>query len=339
MGDGVKRANEFVVGVVVLVSVALVVAAALWLSETRISRKEQLHTVRFVSVGGLKVTTPVTYRGVRVGRIEAIRLTSDNWVEADVRIYAGVALPAEPIVVGAPSSLFGEWTATIMPAEQAPDDPNVRQMLSAAAKPGGSVWPGATLPDVGQLTAQASRIAADIAVLSDRVQTAFDSNAVIELRQSIRDFGAITNKLVQFTQSQTSRLNQITGNVQTTSEQVAGASHDVRSIMARIDSATNEGQLQDVMNNAQATSADLQQSAADLRDLMAAARANEASLVHVLVAADSLLSAIQSGQGTLGKLAADSALYNETTNTVKELHGLLQDIRANPRRYFSFSVF
>jgi hypothetical protein len=24
---------------------------------------------------------------------------------------------------------------------------------------------------------------------------------------------------------------------------------------------------------------------------------------------------------------------------VKELHGLLQDIRANPRRYFSFSVF
>lgn len=334
-----KRANEFVVGVVVLVSVALVVAAALWLSETRISRKEQLHTVRFVSVGGLKVTTPVTFRGVRVGRIEAIRLTSDNWVEADVRIYAGVALPAEPIVVGAPSSLFGEWTATIMPAEQAPDDPNVRQMLSAAAKPGGSAWPGATLPDVGQLTAQASRIAADIAVLSDRVQTAFDSNAVIELRQSIRDFGAITNKLVQFTQSQTSRLNQITGNVQTTSEQVAGASHDVRSIMARIDSATNEGQLQDVMNNAQATSADLQQSAADLRDLMAAARANEASLVHVLVAADSLLSAIQSGQGTLGKLASDSALYNETTNTVKELHGLLQDIRANPRRYFSFSVF
>ena len=334
-----KRANEFVVGVVVLVSVALVVAAALWLSETRISRKEQLHTVRFVSVGGLKVTTPVTYRGVRVGRIEAIRLTSDNWVEADLRIYAGVALPAEPIVVGAPSSLFGEWTATIMPAAQAPDDPNVRQMLSAAAKPGGSAWPGATLPDVGQLTAQASRIAADIAVLSDRVQTAFDSNAVIELRQSIRDFGAITNKLVQFTQSQTSRLNQITGNVATTSEQVAGASHDVRSIMARIDSATNEGQLQDVMNNAQATSADLQQSAADLRDLMAAARANEASLVHVLVAADSLLSAIQSGQGTLGKLAADSALYNETTSTVKELHGLLQDIRANPRRYFSFSVF
>jgi phospholipid/cholesterol/gamma-HCH transport system substrate-binding protein len=339
VGDGVKRANEFIVGVVVLVSVALVVAAALWLSETRISRKEQLHTVRFVSVGGLKVTTPVTYRGVRVGRIEAIRLTSDNWVEADVRIYAGVALPAEPIVVGAPSSLFGEWTATIMPAEQAPDDPNVRQMLSAAAKPGGSAWPGATLPDVGQLTAQASRIAADIAVLSDRVQTAFDSNAVIELRQSIRDFGAITNKLVQFTQSQTSRLNQITGNVATTSEQVAGASHDVRSIMARIDSATNEGQLQDVMNNAQATSADLQQSAADLRDLMAAARANEASLVHVLVAADSLLTAIQSGQGTLGKLAADSALYNETTSTVKELHGLLQDIRANPRRYFSFSVF
>ena len=44
-----KRANEFIVGVVVLLAIALVVAGALWLSETRLSRKEQLHTVRFVS--------------------------------------------------------------------------------------------------------------------------------------------------------------------------------------------------------------------------------------------------------------------------------------------------
>ena len=68
--------------------------------------------------------------------------------------------------------------ATLIPMEQIPDDPNVRQAISEASMGAGSKWPGATLPDIGQLTAQASRIATDIAAVANRVQTAFDSQAV-----------------------------------------------------------------------------------------------------------------------------------------------------------------
>ena len=38
-------------------------------------------------------------------------------------------------------------------------------------------------------------------------------------------------------------------------------------------------------------------------------------------------------------LATDSTLYRETTPTMIELRQLLADIQANPRKYFSFSVF
>ena len=61
---------------------------------------------------------------------------------------------------------------------------------------------------------------------------------------------------------------------------------------------------------------------------MAAARANEASLVRVLQQADSLMTKIQQGNGTLGMLATDSTLYRETTATVIQFRELLTDIQA-----------
>jgi phospholipid/cholesterol/gamma-HCH transport system substrate-binding protein len=189
------------------------------------------------------------------------------------------------------------------------------------------------------LTAQASRIASDIAALTGRVQNVFDTNAVVELRQSIKDFGAITARLSQFTNSQTSRLNRIGGNLEVTSEAAMNGSASARDVLARIDSSTRSGHIQSIVSNADTTSADIKAAAADLRSLMAAANKSQGNLVHVLQVADTLLSRIQSGQGTLGRLAADSALYVETTATMRELHSLIQDIRANPRRFFSFSVF
>ena len=334
-----KRRNEFLVGLTVLAGLALIVGGALWLSETDIGHRQRMHTARFRTVGSVSVGTPVTFRGVRVGRVEAIRLAEENWVEADLRIYQGVDLPSHPAAIAASRSLFGDWAITVVSRDQPLEDPNIARLITEAAAAGGDVWPGATLPDVGQLTAQAGRIASDIASLTNRVQEAFDTNAVRELRRSIKDFTDIMDQLVGFTKNQTSLLNKVTGNVAATSDVVASASTNFQATLARIDSATSNGQLQSIMNSTQATSADIQKAAADLRSLMDAARSHETSLVHVLLAADSLMTKIQAGQGTLGMLATDSTLYRETTATIVQLRQLLLDIQANPRKYFKFSVF
>lgn len=334
-----KRRHEFLVGLTVLAGLALVVGGALWLSETDIGHRQRMHTARFRTVGSVSVGTPVTFRGVRVGRVEAIRLAQENWVEADLRIYQGVDLPSRPAAIAASRSLFGDWAITVVSRDQPQEDPNIAHLIEEAAAAGGDVWPGATLPDVGQLTAQAGRIASDIASLTNRVQEAFDTNAVRELRRSIKDFTDIMDQLVGFTKNQTSLLNKVTGNVATTSDVVASASSNFQATLARIDSATSNGQLQNIVNSTQATSADIREAAADLRSLMDAARTHETSLVHVLLAADSLMTKIQAGQGTLGMLATDSTLYRETTATIVQLRQLLLDIQANPRKYFKFSVF
>jgi phospholipid/cholesterol/gamma-HCH transport system substrate-binding protein len=333
-----KGRNEFLVGLVLLVGLAAILGGALWLGEKDWGKRQQLYAARFRTVGGLTPGAPVTLRGVRVGRVEVIRLNGD-WVEADLKIVEGVDLPTNPAVIAASQSLFGEWTATIVSRDQPQDDPNVKQMIEETAAPGGPDWPGATLPDVGQLTAQAGRIATDIAAVAERVQTTFDSTAVRELRQSISDFGQIVNRLLRFTEVQTSRLNQVTGNVDSASGAVLAASRDLHALLARADTATDNGQLQTVMTNAAATSGDVRQAASDLRAIVGAVNAHQTDLVTALVAMDSVLSRIQAGQGTLGMLSQDTVLYHQATATMKDLRQLIQDIQTNPRKYFKFSVF
>ena len=47
---------------------------------------------------------------------------------------------------------------------------------------------------------------------------------------------------------------------------------------------------------------------------------------------------VNSGQGSAGKLVSDQALYDKLNTMVDTMDSLLKDIRANPRRYFKFSL-
>ena len=334
-----KRENEFAVGIVMIAALAVVVVGALWLSGAHLGKTEAVYTARFRTVGGLGVGNPVVLRGVRVGRVEGIRLAPGNWVEADLKIYTGVTLPDKPAVIAASASLFGEWAATLISSDPLPNDPNVRQALTEAQAVGGGKWPGATLPDIGQLTAQASRIATDIATVSARVQTAFDSEAVSDLRRSIRDFGQVADRLARVTNEQAGVIGDVGSNLQKSSEVLTRAATDLGATLGRVDSATNQGQLATILNNTAAASTDLRGASQDLREFLGAANKNQESLVRVLTSADTVLSRIANRSGTLGLLVADSALYRETTLTMIQLRQLLSDIQANPRKYFTFSVF
>ena len=334
-----KRSNEFAVGLAVLAALALVIGGALWLSESDVNQKKTTYAARFRTVGGLGVGAPVTLRGVRVGRVEAIRLVEDEWVETVFSIDRVVELPQKPAVISASASLFGEWSANIVPFQPLPTDPNVREALVESDRAGGLAWPGATLPDIGQLTAQASRIAGDVADVTQRIGQAFDSTALKNLQQSVKDLTAISSRLVRFANAQTDRIDRVSENVATTAEAFTGVAKSFQGAVAQLDSATSEGQLRDILDNSRASSADIRAAAADLRSIMAAARSNEASLVRVVRAADSLMGRLQAGNGTLGLLASDSALYYETTKTVVEFRALLADIKAHPSKYLKISVF
>jgi phospholipid/cholesterol/gamma-HCH transport system substrate-binding protein len=331
--------SDLSVGAAVVGAMVVVIMAAIWLGDLGPSGPKSLHTARFRTVGGVKVGDPVVLRGVKVGRVEAIRLAADDWVETDLRVTQPDDLPTTPVAIAVSASLFGEWQIAVLDSARAPGDPEVASALAEARLNAGSSWPGATLPDIGQLTAQASRIAGDISAVTNRVQEAVDSAAIGDIRGSVRDLRRMADQLLAFTEAQTASMNRVVGNAAGSSDDIAQATKHLQNTLQRIDSSTASGEISAMVADARSASAELKAAGGDLRLLTSTVSNERDRMVHILAATDSLLTRLQQGQGTLGMLSSDTTLYTEATKTVVQLRTLLADIQVNPRRYFRFSVF
>ena len=178
-----------------------------------------------------------------------------------------------------------------------------------------------------------------MASVATRVRTAFDSTAVAQLQQSIRDFGGIAQKINDFTEQQTNLLRGVGSNLQQGSDVLANAAVSLQNSLARVDSATNQGELKTILQNTQATSANMRDASQGFREIVGVAQENQQSIVRTLQAADTVMTRLANKSGTLGMLIGDTTLYSETTKAVEQLRSLLADIQANPRKYFKFSVF
>lgn len=52
-----------------------------------------------------------------------------------------------------------------------------------------------------------------------------------------------------------------------------------------------------------------------------------------------ILESVETGDGTLGKLLKDEEMYNNLTNSSKELEELLREMKLHPKRFVHFSLF
>jgi len=165
------------------------VVARLWLSGAHLGRTEAVYIGPVPHGGRLAWATPWCCGACGFGGWRR-SLASGNWVEADLKIYAGRAAPAPPAVIAASASLFGEWAASLVPVDQAPNDPNIRQASAEAQarRRGGSKMAGRPRsPTIGQLTAQRAASRPTLRPFFEpHPNRPFDSTAVTELRRSIR---------------------------------------------------------------------------------------------------------------------------------------------------------
>ena len=53
----------------------------------------------------------------------------------------------------------------------------------------------------------------------------------------------------------------------------------------------------------------------------------------------SLLDRIDRGEGTLGRLALDDALYTNLNQAAESFAALVEDVRVNPNKYINISIF
>jgi phospholipid/cholesterol/gamma-HCH transport system substrate-binding protein len=333
-----KRLNDFVVGITIVVATALIVGATLWMKQSDLGRRRHEVVGRFRDVGNVKVGAHVVLRGVRSGRVRSMELAPDGWVLVHLSLEPGTEVPDDPVVLLNEASLFGEWQATLMSRQALPRDQDVAQQI-AESSIDRSAMPGATLPGIAKLTAVAGAIAGDVANVAERFQVAFDDTAARELRLSIRNVAELSNVLAQTVKVQSRNLGAMSEDVNKGVASLVQASEDVRQIAERFDSSTARGEVRQVVEDAATAARELRETSRRLLALSGQLGESQRHLDSFLATGDSVMGKINRGQGSLGRLVNDSTFYQTSDSLMRELLALVTDIRKNPRRYVNVRIF
>jgi phospholipid/cholesterol/gamma-HCH transport system substrate-binding protein len=145
-------------------------------------------------------------------------------------------------------------------------------------------------------------------VLSGLEKLLADST-VASAQGSVGEMEALLAELSAVVKEQRSTLRTLTRTLAASADSLEGATPDARRAIVRADSA---------MAVLARTGEDLDRAAVSLR---------------------TLLDRIERGEGTLGRLSTDDALYQNVNRAAESLTTLLDDVRANPKKYINVSIF
>jgi phospholipid/cholesterol/gamma-HCH transport system substrate-binding protein len=325
--------NEVRVGVVLILGIVLIVFGTIWLQGWRIGREEQEVTGWFREVGQIQRGNPVKLRGVHIGRVEAITLDpAAAGVAVRLSVAADVTLPEDPVVLLAPESLFGDWQAEIHSRSRYP-------FYDYAISPDPAIVPGYSLPDMSRLTAVADRIAENLAVITDRVELAFTDETALNIREAIDNIQRVTARLTGLVEAQEQTVRDVASGLETTTETLQRAAESAGRTFEHIEAAIAQGQLSAIVANVDRLTRQVDTLSQALimasRDMGGAA----ASADSVFASLRAISRALEEGEGTLGLLLQDTALYGELVLTSSLVQDLIRDFQRNPRRYINLRVF
>jgi len=337
------RGREFLVGLVIIVSVTVAVIGTLWL-QGRTFGPVRTAAVLTESVGQLAEGNAVTYRGVRIGQVQAIGVLDDgSGVEVVLLLREAVQLPGDPAVVFGPESLFGDWQAEIVSRASYPSFPFFEVPVGFAAPDteGAVSRPlgGYALPELSRLTASAEEIATNLESLTNRFELAFNEETASSLATAIANIQAITEEVRELVAQQGRVASSITANADTALSEIELAAGAARRTFERVDEMMDEGEVEALFADLQDVASNLRMVSGELADTTSGVGVTLGRADSAFARLDRIAARIESGEGALGRLLSDSTLAVRAEDVLEQLDALLADLRENPQRYLRLSIF
>ncbi|HVP39376.1 MAG TPA: MlaD family protein [Candidatus Saccharimonadales bacterium] len=307
--SGDIRWGQVQIGVVVVGAALFLLWAALRGGDAVLIGKKKAFRVQFKDVKGLVVGAPVRLNGLEVGQVESISLdrfatTHTVEVRASVNRICWPYIRRDSEASIAAISFFGDKFLQVTAGS--PDQPQV--------PPEGEIR-SVELPD-------------PMEVISGRESPLTQMGPLITSLDSL----AARTERGEGSLGRTLRSAQL-------HDELVGLARDLRELSRGL--LHNQEEVSHAVVRMGATVDSLGRS---LEGGGSVGRAlhDPALYDHLASAAarlDSLTGEAASGRGTLGKLARDEQLYNESQALVRDMRKLLQDMQANPRKYIKISIF
>lgn len=300
--------NEFRVGVLAVVALALLVGGIRFLQGTSLLGNTYPLIAHFEAAEGVVAGTPVTVRGITVGSVDRVSLAETKGVRVRMRIQDDVQLP--------------EGTTASVGGLAALDDVSVSLSRANEGEPlsAGDRIPTVEQGTLDELQERALPIAERVdSVLAQTSGTLSEAQRVLSgsepnvqrLTENLRSASA---GIDAFVQRERAPMRRTIGHL----EHTAAA---LEALVDTLDRDTLAQAVQDAeqtMRYTRRTARSLEQSAEDLEAILADLRA---------------------GQGTAGRLLNDPRLYRRADSISLRMDRILKDFEENPGRYISLEIF
>jgi phospholipid/cholesterol/gamma-HCH transport system substrate-binding protein len=316
----VKISREFKIGVVMVCAIAAFIWGLSFLKGTNLfGRKFYLYAL-YPKIENLFPANPVQINGYKIGQIKSIGLVQRNGrnlVLVKMLINDPVRIPRHSIARAVSADLLGSKAIEIIfsqDIEYTKDGDTLNAETEQGIKESFN-------RQIAPLQAKAEKLVGSI----DSVMTVVNMVLNRETRENIEQSFASVRRAILSLEQTSYRMNDFITAANPKMKEVLG---NLAMITANLNKS--EAKINNILANFSAMSDSLAKS--QIKSAIASA---DNSLKEL----NTLLTKINQGQGTLGKMAKNDSLYNNLNKSAEKLEKLLQDVRMNPKRYVHFSIF
>lgn len=313
-----KITREVKVGLVFLVSIAILIWGFNFLKGTSLFTGKRLLYAVYNKVDGLEKANKVKVNGLNIGQVSNLsfmegssKIVAEFYIKSDIniprnsvaRIYGTDLLGSKAVeIILGDSEKFAESGDTLKSEMES----SLKDQLSEQVEP---------------LKKKALVLINSVDSIMTVIQSMFNENtrsslasSLENIRNTLGNLESASSNIDTILISGKSRVQNIIANVESISKNLKDNNENVNKILG------NFAALSDSLYNA-----DIPQT---LR------QANEA-----IYSLKEISAKINKGEGTLGQLITNDSLYLELNNSMNSLNLLLEDIRLNPKKYVKLSLF
>lgn len=320
-----KYSRELLTGLFAILAIGLLVAGVNFLKGNSFFGGDDVYYAYFPNSAGVTPATSVYYNGVIVGKILEVELNPSSDPNKQVKITFNIQnrdfkIPksAQLQAGGAENDFLGKGIIIVPNQKTAsgfykPGD-QIQGMVSESIQSQIQAEIGPIKDNINFVLGNLDDFSKKLAAFWDTTASSEMEKSLTEVRQAIKKFGNAAEMINSMVEEERGRFSRIMKNVQEITENVKRSNDTVKAIIGDVKKLTAEFVT------------------ADFKGTIENAK-------NTLATVDKLLAEALRGEGTLGKLLGDDALYNELVETNKELQNLLNDLTVHPERYIHFSVF